>query len=344
MSTVDPYSAAELRDSSRLIVTNGDSAAEMFREFGFRSPILPWRDVLHDGPVPDLPIEQLSEVRAGFLYDQDLAPLEETLRQFSERDRILLSGSRFQEIVLWFEHDLYDQLQLLQVIHTLAAMEPGPKLTGIFSNAHITSFGRTETLAHFQARLPLTEQQLDRGASLWTAFTRGEYRRLEEVALNKDTTFPHLAAAMRRWLEEFPWVTHGLTRSEYQILERINWHLRLGPIDLFTETQRLEEATFLGDSSFWSYLEDLVNGGILEVEDANEFHPPWKLSSTEEFRSQSLVLSVMALFLLEDRDYRLGPGDRSMRWRGGAEINSENPWWWDPEKERLVQSHAKPGR
>ena len=36
----------------KLIVTNGDSAAERLREAGIKGHIIPWRDMLHDGPVP----------------------------------------------------------------------------------------------------------------------------------------------------------------------------------------------------------------------------------------------------------------------------------------------------
>ena len=339
MSTADRSFAAELTDSSRLIVTNGDSAAGMLREFGFLGPILPWRDVLHDGPVPDLSIEKLSEVRARFLSDQGLAILEQTLHQFSERDRILLNASRFQEVTLWFEHDLYDQLQLLQVIHTLAAMERKPKLTVVFSNPHITGFDRTETLARFQERLRLTAMQLDRGASLWTAFTRGEYRLLEEVALNNDSTFPDLAKGLYRWLEEFPWVTHGLTRTEFQIAERLNWQLRLDPVDLFSETQQLEEARFLGDSSFWCYLMELEKRKVIKEEERGVFRPPWDCSSPEEFRSQSLALGFLGPAVFTAKHGVFGPlaGSCYTRWVGGAEVNSENPWWWDPQKKRLVR-------
>ena len=36
----------------RLIITNGDSAAACMREARLDGEILPWRDILHEGPVP----------------------------------------------------------------------------------------------------------------------------------------------------------------------------------------------------------------------------------------------------------------------------------------------------
>ena len=54
--------------SERLIITNGDSAVDGLRAAGIAAEILPWRDILHDGPVPDLPLEELSRVRARWLH------------------------------------------------------------------------------------------------------------------------------------------------------------------------------------------------------------------------------------------------------------------------------------
>jgi hypothetical protein len=49
-----------------LILTNGDSATGAIRAAGIAGEILPWRDVLHDGPVPTgLELDDLSGV--GFL-------------------------------------------------------------------------------------------------------------------------------------------------------------------------------------------------------------------------------------------------------------------------------------
>jgi hypothetical protein len=54
-----------------LNITNGDSAVMVMQQAGIPGVFLPWRDVLHDGPVPaGLSLEKLSEVRAQFISDQ----------------------------------------------------------------------------------------------------------------------------------------------------------------------------------------------------------------------------------------------------------------------------------
>jgi hypothetical protein len=53
----DPLGRERL--TAALHVTNGDSAAEGLRATGLARRILPWRDALHEGPVPDVPDPEL---------------------------------------------------------------------------------------------------------------------------------------------------------------------------------------------------------------------------------------------------------------------------------------------
>src|SRR5207247_1201052 len=54
-----------------LHVTNGDSAAGSIHEADPTRRVLPWRDVLHAGPIPDVPDGELRRVRAAFLTGGD---------------------------------------------------------------------------------------------------------------------------------------------------------------------------------------------------------------------------------------------------------------------------------
>jgi len=100
-----------------LHITNGDAAASLLIASSVAGDVLPWRDVLHDGPVPGgLSLAKLSQVRAGYLSDSFMLPLTDVQRDFALRDGQLQSSDRYDEVILWFEHDLYDQLQILQLL------------------------------------------------------------------------------------------------------------------------------------------------------------------------------------------------------------------------------------
>ena len=100
-----------------LNITNGDSTANLMKEAGVIGDILPWRDVLHEGPVPaGLSFAAMSELRCDYIVSQCPAMEERVRKDFRERSHRLAQSKEDQEIILWFEHDLYDQLQLLQLL------------------------------------------------------------------------------------------------------------------------------------------------------------------------------------------------------------------------------------
>src|SRR5947209_11115587 len=101
-----------------LHITNGESAGQLIQETGITGTLLTWDDVLHEGPTPaDLSLGQMSEVRARFIANYYTLPFEEVMADFVRRDTALTHFHLHEEVVLWFEHDLYDQLQLLQLLN-----------------------------------------------------------------------------------------------------------------------------------------------------------------------------------------------------------------------------------
>ena len=80
-----------------LHVTNGDSTTATMEHAGITGDLLPWRDVLHEGPVPQPPDDELRRVRAEYL--QTLGPdfaaeVEAELRARDERLAAAIAGGR----------------------------------------------------------------------------------------------------------------------------------------------------------------------------------------------------------------------------------------------------------
>ena len=109
---------------SPLHVTNGDSAGNTLRQTALGGAVLPWQDVLHEGPVPAGPRRELLQARAAFVSACGWGSSRSILASLEDRDRQLVQALKDgQQVVLWFEHDLYDQLQL---VDALALAAPGP--------------------------------------------------------------------------------------------------------------------------------------------------------------------------------------------------------------------------
>ena len=102
---------------SPLHVTNGDSAGNTLRQTALGGAVLPWQDVLHEGPVPAGPRRELLQARAAFLSACGWGSSRSILASLEDRDRQLVQALKDeQQVVLWFEHDLYDQLQLVDAL------------------------------------------------------------------------------------------------------------------------------------------------------------------------------------------------------------------------------------
>src|ERR1700730_6743923 len=122
--------------NSCLHITNGDAVANTLKQFLADDDVLPWRDPMVDGPFPTgLNLAATSEVRAAYLAGPHLE-YDQVLRDFRLRDEHLAAASRYREIMLWFEHDLLDQLQILQLLDWFACAQMGDiRLSMICINA-----------------------------------------------------------------------------------------------------------------------------------------------------------------------------------------------------------------
>ena len=235
-----------------LHITNGDCAVAVLSQV-VQGPILPWRDVLHEGPVrAGLSLEELSRERARFIADAGWASFSEVLKSFEERDATFRRAGEHDEIVLWFEHDLYDQLQLIQVLDGLAALR-GPPISLVCEAEYLGIMAPERAAERFALRNPLVRRHFQEAQAAWAAFRSPEPQRLENL---RTTSLPFLAAAIHRHLEEFPWTTDGLSRTQRQLRDA----LKDGPLplaELFRRTQ--EDPAFLGDTVLAWYVERLGN-------------------------------------------------------------------------------------
>ncbi|MDH3695461.1 MAG: hypothetical protein OER96_12920 [Gammaproteobacteria bacterium] len=96
-----------------LHITNGDSAANILKKSRIVGDVLPWRDPMHHGSFPaGLELDDVSDVRARYLAGDTTEGNTEAMRDIRLRNEHLKAATRYDEVVLWFEYDLLDQLQI----------------------------------------------------------------------------------------------------------------------------------------------------------------------------------------------------------------------------------------
>lgn len=302
------------RTAQTLHITNGDSVIYTFKKAGILGTHLPWRDVLHEGPVPSgMPLESLSRVRATYLASRGLGNPIKLLHDFAARDATFRRAAEFEEVVLWFEHDLYDQLHVAQILFELDAMQlEAGRVSMVQSGEYLGSMVAEELVALFPKRRAVTSATLASAVRVWNAFTSANPHDIEGQTKSELAGLPFMRSALNRLCEEYPWKTDGLSRSHRQALQAV----AQGPgrdDELFRRAQAREEASFLADSPFYAMLEDLRRApALIEGEEA--------------------MLEPTALgrrVLAGDADVlESAPIDR---WIGGVHLAGSNVTRWDDE-------------
>jgi hypothetical protein len=255
--------------------------------------------VLHEGPVRGgLSLEELSRERAAFIAHAGWADRIDVLKDFEKRDAAFRRAREHDEIVLWFEHDLYDQLQLIQVLDALGD-RPGPPVTLVCEAEYLGMMAPERAAELFSLRNPVTRRHVAEASAAWTAFCSPDPRKIQSV---KSAALTFLDAALRRHLQEFPWTTDGLSLLERHVLQALQDGALAFP-QLFRAVE--EEPAFLGDSVLEWHLQRMAQERLVEKR-GNE----WRLSGKSRSR-------------------------RMPRWLGGYEVKDAT-LRWDPASGRLL--------
>ena len=228
-------------------------------------------------------------------------------------------AGEFEEVVLWFEHDLYDQLQILQVLSALETLELEPGRVSIVQSDHYLGTMTADELSPLLARRRTVTAATFRSARrAWERFTSASPIDLFVASKEDAIGLPFLRAALQRLCEEYPWVRDGLSRSQRQALQAVAQGAARDQ-ELFRRAQAREEAAFLSDSTFAKIIEDLRNSPAPLVEPDGE----------------ALAMTALGRRVLAgDADWIEAAGVD--RWIGGVHLQATNAVRWDDDKGQFL--------
>ncbi len=315
-----------------LNITNGDCTVDVMKKSALPGVFLPWRDLLHDGPVPEnLSLEALSKTRAEFISSRGWGTVENIRREFVLRDNTLKTCSQYEKVILWFEHDLYDQLQLLQILDWFYQKgKQGANLSIICVDQYLGLLSPDEMLDLIQYEEAITDDQLQLANRAWSAY-RSSTPDLWQGLLKADTTaLPFLQGAIIRMLEEYPDVSNGLSRTAQQALTCIAGGEKLAGA-VFAQSQAVEERKFLGDSSFWLILQELLDAkpALLELPEGEVLTLPTTSNQVLAITSAGLDVLAAKMSWLEIAGLD--------RWIGGVHLQPPKVWCWDSELNVMIE-------
>ncbi len=318
-----------------LHVRCGSDIREFIESDRIEGNFLEWGDPVSQGPVPsNLCRADYLTTRANYICEawQRDDP-GSTKQRFIDEEIALLTLDTYDKIILWFEHDLYDQSILIDLLSRIR--ERFGRLDNLYLlsiNKHpdtdrFIGFGQlgADQLSALAGReIPVTGAMYDLAVRVWAAY-RAPTPEMLSAALNSDmSALPFLKDAMIRHLQDLSWLTDGLSLTERLTLQAIDAGADT-PGKAFGELMaHLDPQPFLGDLMYWAIFRTLSGGNTPA------------LTPFEDPRS-SIALTDFGRGLLGGAHHMITTNGIN-RWHGGTHLGSETGYWFWDDNNCSVQS------
>ena len=300
----------------------GSDIRETLREAGFGGDFLEYSDPICQGPVPDRP--DLAAIRARFVAGAYPGHARNVAARLAAEEAALTAvAASDRRLVLWCEHDPYDQLLLARALDRLPD-RVGLELICIDRHprpARFIGLGQLlpeDLVALWPQRRTITADHRALGRAVWLALRQSDPSALHAIAESGTAPVPPMQAALRRHLQELPWRRDGLSLTERLILQAVrDGAATMGRV--FGEAQRLDPLPFLGDVMIVPIIEGLAAAAI----------PALDLGGAPRWAERPVALTGHGARLLEGQaDWQQARPNE--RWVGGVRIAPDAPAWrWD---------------
>jgi hypothetical protein len=306
--------------ASLIHLHNGDVVAAFAQRVGIPGEHVAFRESLVTGPVT--PGEEWIETRARALGDAYGEDLLRTRTALLEQEQALdATRAKGEEIVLWFEHDLYC---LIHLIYLLQRLGDATRLSLVWCPTPITENDDRGLYLLFESRTAVTPSMLSLARDVWRAYTASDPRELNRF-LERDTPdFPFLREGLTLHASRFPSLTNGLGAIEQRALSLI----ATGATE-FTALFGVMSADVprfgFGDSEIVRHLRALSWCAVPLITLTGE--PP-KAIVTITPAGENVLRGQVDDTTINDPD----------RWLGGVHLTKENLWRYDEAARSIVPS------
>lgn len=248
-----------------LHVLNGDSTLSMMNKQKIEGNKVVWREVLCEGKTnPAVGSPEFWQERMNFFetfFEAEQAQFEDyAIKEFEK----LKDFQSYDEVVLWFEHDLFCQINMLALISWFAQQDTSATTVslvclGIFENYEkLVALGEIDAKYYpqlFENRRELHQEDFDIASTAWNAYCSDQPIQLLSIKTNK--TFPYLQAALEAHVRRFPSVKNGLNQIENRMLNLVADGVD-NPHKLVGQILKVYPNYGFGDLQYYGYLKRML--------------------------------------------------------------------------------------
>lgn len=246
--------------SSTLHITNGDSTTNYLKNLHFSGDFITWREMLCEGKTTtDVGSETFWKNRFSFLKSSYNISKQKFINYTLKEYRNLCNKKETKEIVLWFEYDLFCQINMIAVISWLKKYRKGyhislvcsGKIKGSKKLKGLSELTENQLHQHYKNRVDLTQHDIEYADYIWELYCSDSPLRLETVyKFNPMSPFQYLASAIEAHLLRFPSIKNGLNTIENTILEIANTQQLSSKNELVNKLLQVQTTYGFGDLQY----------------------------------------------------------------------------------------------
>ncbi len=214
--------------SSLLHITNGDCLTKKLDALKLKGDVITWREMLCEGKtLTNVGSESFWKTRFEFLNKNYKITksrfIEKTLKEY----RSLCNHKQQDQIVLWFDYDLFCQVNMLAVLSWLKAHRKYAEISLVCSGKEgntgqfysLSNLNDEKLLQLYDQRKVLNQDDIEYADYVWQLYCSDNPIRLENLSDFKNYQFDHLGDAVQTHLHRFPSIKNGLNAMENAILQ-----------------------------------------------------------------------------------------------------------------------------
>ena len=254
-------------DASFLHITNGDSTTQYLQKLNFKGEIITWREMLCEGKTTtDVGSENFWKTRFDFFQNSYKVTKKKFIDFTVKEYRNLCNQKQQEEIVLWFEYDLFCQVNMLAVISWLKRHRKGRKVSLVCSGKiegsdklyGLGELSPSQLKEHYKNRVELTLDDIEYADYIWQLYCSDSPLRLEAVyQFNPMSPFVYLQDALKAHLKRFPSIENGLNLVENNILKTANQNTLDSKNQLIGSLLRQQNDYGYGDMQYFNKTDSL---------------------------------------------------------------------------------------
>lgn len=295
-----------------LHIHNGDAVLASARRANLPGEHTAYRETLVTGPISQ---NDWIEMRAQYLAEAHGEKLLRVRNDLIEQERGLDAAIEHDEVVLWFEHDLFCLVNFLYLLKRLAKHR---RVTSVWCEQPIGTREDGDLATLFESRRAVTPRMFAAAERAWAVYASPDPLPLNALIV-EESDFPFLRTGLQLHAARFPSTRHGLGAIEARTMEIIAGG-RSDFLSIFEAFNTDEPRYGFGDSQLYRVLWSLANVAVPMLTMTN---------GGPELPSKALftVTPVGEKVLAGEADYLDLNGTDF--WLGGAHLTNGKVWRWD---------------